>query len=276
MFCLNKSPSIFVFCALACEAKPLIKAWRLKKLAGINHPFAIHADAQRAVVITGMGKTAMAGAVGYAMALFDADPAPIMLNLGIAGHGGEPLGTLCLGHKISDSETGKVYYPQIPFTAACPTHSVATQAKPRIDYSTETLFDMEASGFYELAVKFSSSELIHVLKVVSDNNQVPISAIDEIAVEQWIAQQLRAIEDLLNSLSLSCRQMKPAEVPLYEQLLEEYRFTVSGNLKLKALLQRWQVLSGGAFPEWRNNNLKSGKEFLAWLEKQLDKTAFYL
>lgn len=268
--------TVFVFCALMCEAKPLIKAWQLKKLSQPGMPFSIYTDGQRAVVISGIGKTAMAGAVGYTMALFDVDTAPILLNLGIAGHGGEPLGRFCVGHKITDSETGKVYYPQLPFSMTCPTYSITTQAKPCIDYSTETLFDMEASGFYELAVKLSSSELIQVLKIVSDNSQTSMAAIDELVVEQWITQKLDMFEDLLNRLSLLRQQLRPAETALHAQLLGEFRFTVSGAIKLKALLQRWQVLKGNEAMIWQNHQLNSGKDFLAWLEKQLDEAAFYL
>lgn len=270
-------PTVFVFCALMCEAKPLIKAWQLKKLPRPSMPFSIYINGQRAVVISGIGKTAMAGAVGYTMALFNIDTAPILLNLGIAGHGGEPLGTFCIGHKIIDSETGKAYYPQLPFSMSYPTYTVTTQAKPSTDYSADTLFDMEASGFYELAVKFSSSELIQVLKIVSDNSQTSITTIDELSVEHWITQKLEMFEDLLSRLLLLRQQLRTAETSLHGQLLREFRFTVSGAIKLKALLQRWQVLKGNEELIWQNHQSNSGKDFLAWLEKQLDdETSFYL
>lgn len=268
--------TIFVFCALMCEAKPLIKAWQLKKLPQPGMPFSIYTAGQRTVVISGIGKTAMAGAVGYTMALFDVGSTPILLNLGIAGHGDEPLGAFCVGHKIIDSETGKAYYPQLPFSMTYPTYTVTTQAKPCIDYSADTLFDMEASGFYELAVKFSSSELIQVLKIVSDNSQTSITTIDELNVEHWITQKLDMFEDLLSRLLLLRQQLGAAETSLHGQLLKEFRFTVSGAIKLKALLQRWRVLKGDEALIWQKHQFNSGKDFLAWLEKQLDETAFYL
>ena len=272
---MNKPPSIFIFCALACEARPLIAAWQLKKLPASSHPFAIYADPQRAVVVTGIGKTAMAGAVGYAMALFANPALPVMLNLGIAGHRNRPLGSLVLGHKIIDSETKRGFYPQFPFTVSLPTQTVSTAANPNTDYSADALFDMEASGFYEMAVKFSSSELIHVVKIISDNRHSPITAIGETGVERWISAQLAAIEDLLDAL-LVHRQLRPQDSELYDRLTKEFRFTVSGCLKLKALLQRWRALKGDEPLVWQSRQLKSGKEFLTWLEKRLDDSAFFL
>lgn len=275
IFTLKPAPTIFIFCALQCEAKPLIQAWRLKKITQPGIPFSIFTDSQRMIVISGIGKTAMAGAVGYTMALFAAT-APIMLNIGIAGHASEPLGTLCLGHKIVDDEAGKVFYPQLPLAISSPTHIVTTYAKPHADYSADGLFDMEASGFYEMAVKFGSSELTQVLKIVSDNSRTSIAAINEALVEQWITKQQTSIEDLLTRLSALKQQLKPIESVLYAQLLNEFRFTVSDGLKLRSLLQRWQVLIGDEAPNWQSQRIKSGKEFLIWLEKQLDEAAFFL
>lgn len=253
----------------------MIQAWRLKKLTQPGIPFSIFTDSQRVIVISGIGKAAMAGAVGYTMASFAAT-VPIILNIGIAGHASEPLGTLCLGHKIVDDEAGKVFYPQLPLAISSPTHIVTTHAKPHVDYSTDGLYDMEASGFYEMAVKFSSSELTQVLKIVSDNSRTSIAAINETLVEQWITEQQTGIEDLLTKLSALKQQLKPIESVFYAQLLNEFRFTVSDSLKLRALLQRWHVLKGDEAPNRQSHQIKSGREFLVWLEKQLDEAAFYL
>lgn len=254
----------------------MIAAWQLKKLPASNPPFAIYADARRAVVITGMGKVAMAGAIGYTMALFAAPAMPVMLNLGIAGHPHRPLASLVLAHKIIDVETQRCFYPQLPFSVSIPSHALSTHPTANADYSNGDLFDMEASGFYEMAIKFSSSELIHVLKIISDNAQSPVTAIKETLVEQWITEQLAAIEALLETLITQNRRQAAEDSELYGQLLKEFRFTVSGCFKLKTLLQRWRVLKGDEPLIWRNRKLKSGKEFIRWLEEQLDKTTFYL
>ena len=46
-----------------------------------------------------------------------------------------------------------------------------TFSKPNYNYS-KRLYDMEASGFFLAANKFSTKELIHSLKIVSDNESL--------------------------------------------------------------------------------------------------------
>ena len=238
--------------------------------------FTIYADAERALVISGVGKLAMAGAVGYALGLFPKQQSPILINLGIAGHCNETLGTLCLGHKITDSQSAHVYYPQLPFSNHCVTHAVTTHAEPHVDYDSDALYDMEAAGFYEVAVKFSSSELIQVLKIVSDNAESSIAHINEKLVGDWIDQQLNTIDALLSQLTKLRRLLLVQPPSMYKQLLDEFRFSVTGSIRLKSLLQRWILLRGDEVLAWQDAKPRSGKELLNWLEKQLDSMDFYL
>ena len=272
----DTSPFVFVFCALACEAKPLIKCWQLKKLPSADHPFGIYVGIDRAIVITGIGKINMAGAMGYVLALFKKPTPPILINLGIGGQRDEPRGTLCLGHKIIERESGRCFYPQLPFSISCKTYSVITVCQPRNTYMTDELYEMEAAGFYEIAIKFSVSELIQVLKIVSDNALSPICDIDETLVETWVEAQRPVIEELIVQL-IALRQLASVQAnSVYSEMLETFHFTVSRSLKLKSLLQRWQVLKGGEAMPWREANLKSAKELLAWIERHLNDLDFYL
>jgi len=60
----------------------LIHAWKLK-IAHPPTPFALYANAEQVVVISGIGKVAMAGAVAFAMAWFRVERLPVLVNLGI-------------------------------------------------------------------------------------------------------------------------------------------------------------------------------------------------
>jgi adenosylhomocysteine nucleosidase len=271
----SSSPIIIVFCALACEAKPLVQAWKLKKLAQ-KHPFAIYANHDCLVVITGIGKIAMASAVGYTLALYANTRQPVLLNIGIAGHRFYSLGSIYQADKIVDSDTGKNYYPQLPFSVACATHAVATQSRPCKDYADDYLYDMEASAFFEAAIKFVSSELIHCLKIVSDNSQSPLENIDEHWVEECCAQQINVIDTLIRQLGLLKQSIPALDEQLYEQLCEEFHFTATNAAKLKTLLVRWNVLMSGERCAWRDMNFRNGKELINCLEKLLDETEFYL
>jgi hypothetical protein len=269
------SPTLFVFTALACEAKPLIQAWQLKKLTQY-HPYAIYADANRVLVVSGPGQIAMAGAIGYVMGLFPNPHYPVLINLGIAGHSCKPLGTLLLADKIINLSNAKNYYPQLPMLINCETATVWTHTHAQMNYAEPCLYDMEAAGFYELAVKFSCSELIQCLKVVSDNRDTPLEHITEAAVTSWLNTQLGPIEELIEQC-LAIRQQLPAlENKLFEQLITQFHFTASSAIRLKNGLIKWQLLKPEEQPAWETAELKNGKDFLNWLEAELDKIEFYL
>jgi nucleoside phosphorylase len=274
---LSKKPNSFVFCALACEAKPLIKAWRLKKLSSSPHPVAIYINEQKVVVVTGIGKIAMAGAIGYVMALFANPDMPILLNLGIAGHKTLAVGDICLGEKISDSETGRSFYPPLTVIPPCNTGAIITHSKAHTAYNDDNIRDMEAVGFYEIAVKFSTSELIQVIKIISDNAQSPIDKINESAVETWINDKVAIVEALLNDL-MRLRQPSVSDDPtehLFKTLSTRFHFTAANASKLKALLQRWQLLKGSEL-DYADVSIRSASELLSWMEQELDGSALWL
>lgn len=267
--------SVFVFTALSCEAKPLIRHWRLKKHP-VKHPFEIYSDDERVVVVTGLGKVAMAGAVAYTLALFSGYSYPLLLNIGIAGHGWHGLGTLYLADKIVDAETGKKSYPQFPFTSECKTATVTTQASPATGYGEDCLYDMEASAFYEIASKFSTSELVHSLKIVSDNAKSPLEAISVNLVDGWISEHLETFDNIVERLGNGRQLLPDEEFDIYGQLLGQFHFTVSNAVKLKLLLQRWKLLMPDRLLNPNLVDAKNAKEWIGWLEKQLGATEFYL
>ncbi len=269
------TPYIFVFSALTCEAKPLIQQWRLKKSPD-KHPFTLFADEVRVVVITGIGGVAMAGAVAYALALFPKRQQPLLLNLGIAGHSCYSLGSLFLADKIINIDNGKKFFPQLPFAVDCETATIATMARPQIGYPEDCLYDMEAAAFYEIAGKFSSSELVHCLKIVSDNAQSPLGNITEPVVDEWVTQQLGKINAVISELIGLRRRLPVIDDELCEQLLAKFSFTAASTVILKKLLQNWQIKTANSKLNWLEADAKNAKELLAWLEGQLEKTQFYL
>ena len=273
---IDPAPSIFVFCALACEAKPLIDTWKLKKLAQPAMPFSLYRNATRVVVISGIGKVAMAGAVAFTLASFKLERLPILLNLGIAGHYHADLGTLFLAHKIIDSETARPFFPQLPFAVPCATHSIKTYSKPCTDYETDALFEMEAAGFYEMAVKFSSRELIQVVKIISDNVESSLASINEATVYAAINTHLSILETLIEQLiGLQRSASIDAITRDSHSFSKQYHLSVSNGLKLTALLQRWLLLKGNIF-DYTQAPSGTAKELIRWLEVELEKTDFYL
>jgi nucleoside phosphorylase len=272
----NNYTEIFLFTALSCEAKPLISKYRLKKVQE-NHPFVIYQHNNVLLTVSGVGKVAMAAAVAYTLALYPASM-PVMINLGIAGHADKPIGSLVLADKVGDGEMpGKQYYPHWLGCHSLPRSALLTVAEPVSEYINDVLVDMEGVGFYEIASRFSSSELIHCLKVVSDNAIHTADNINAKSVSTWIAEQQDAVDSIISEL-LALRQVvveESSSSDLLQTLCQQYHFTVSSRIKLQALLIRWDVVSNHA-PLECSDGFRDGKQFIRWLEQQINEHPFYL
>ena len=268
-------PRIFIYAALPCEAKPIIAFFGLKKDVSVG-AFAIYGRDELCLAVSGVGKSAMAAAVAYTQALYAADDAPrIFLNVGIAGHKELGIGGAFLVNKINDVDTGKNYYPQVVFKSVYPTMGLQTVSKPTQDYPDRHLYDMEASAFYETASRFGTAELIHCLKVVSDNQATPATTLQPQQVAHFIAEQMPAVENILAELKHLAQLICFSEPDALALLLARYRFTVSEQAQLKNQLNRWQVLSDNqalSIPD----NLPNGPAVLQWLGQQIAVMAYSL
>ncbi len=268
-------PRIFIYTALPCEAKPLVEHFSLKKATDIQ-PFAVYFNPNICLTVTGLGKSAMAAGIAYTQALFATLEPPILVNIGIAGHKLHALGSLFLIDKITDFDSQKNYYPPLIFTPPCPTACIQTVSRPQLGYDEIPLCDMEASAFYETAVRFSTGELIHCLKVISDNELSPAAYIQPKQVSQLIAAHVVAIGTLLAELSRLAKLITAPEPKLFAPLIQRYHFTVSEQGQLKNRLSRWATLTDTQLPEIDDTRFHKGKDVLSWLDQQIDKIEFYL
>ena len=268
-------PKIFIYTALPCEAKPLVEHFSLKKATTIQ-PFAVYFNKEICLTVTGLAKSAMAAGVAYTQALFAAVPLPVLLNIGIAGHRHHAIGSLFLIDKITDFDSQKSYYPPLVFTPPCRTASIQTVSRPQLAYAPQHLCDMEASAFYETAIRFSSGELIHCVKVISDNELSPAENIHPKQVSSLIAAHIATIETLLAELSRLSKLVTVPEHSLFGQLTQRYHFTTSEQGHLKNRLSRWATLTGNQASEFDGNQFRKGKDVLFWLDQQIDKIEFFL
>lgn len=235
---------INIVVALACEASPIVQHFRLKKLKQ-DHPFPIYDNGKIALIISGLGKVAAATAVGYLHALFAISRPSVWLNIGIAGHRFHPLGTGLIAHKILDHASGQSYFPCFTFEAPCLTTDVISVDQVEADYKYEAAYDMEASGFYAAAARFSTGELIHCLKVISDNQAFPAEQISKHLGQELVANHLLLIEDLCAELdqlnkSVALIYELPEE---YEELNLRFHFTKSQQNQFKVLIRRWYAVN---------------------------------
>jgi nucleoside phosphorylase len=271
----NHQFTTFIYSALLCEAKPLIDGFWLKKDTNIDC-LSVYSNNSICLTVTGVGKTSMAAGVAYTQALFPPIKNPIMLNIGIAGHKDHPIGNLFLVDKISDCDTDRRYYPPLVFTPPCSTYSLQTSARPQLTYPEGNLCDMEASAFYETAVRFSTGELIQCLKIVSDNQSSSINAVNPAQVSSLIADQISHIETILVTLTKLAEIFNTPESNQLDQILTQYRFTANEQLQLRKLLSRWELVKGENALVKTTKLAKNGKEFLNYLNQELNEAEFYL
>ena len=268
-------PRIFIYAALPCEARPLVEHFNLKKDTAVQ-PFAVYFNKNICLTVTGLGKSAMAAGVAYTQALFASADHPVLVNIGIAGHKDHAVGSLLLIDKITDVDSLKSYYPPLVFTPPCPTANIQTVSRPQLSYDQHHLCDMEASAFYETAARFSTGELIHCLKIISDNESSPADNIQPKQVASLIAAHVATIETLLTELSRLSKLITTPEPKLLEQLTQRYHFTVSEQGQLKSQLSRWAALTHNQAPEFDETRLHKGKDVLLWLDQQISKIEFSL
>ena len=265
----------FIYTALPCEAKPLVEHFKLKKDLSVQ-PFAIYGQGDICLTVTGLGKSAMVAGVAYSQALFAEVEHPVLINIGIAGHRDYSIGDLYWVDKISDADSHKSYYPPLISKAVCPSSAIITCSKPQLNYDHAELCDMEASAFYETAIRFTSSELVQCLKIISDNQLNPATHLQAKQVSLLIATQLTMLETVIKQTVDLATMLVTPETPLFEQLIQRYHFTSSAKMQLKAQLARWSVLTDQQPLNIDEVQFNNGKDVLNWLAQQINQVPIFL
>ena len=263
---------IHFICALKCEARSLIKHYRLKHRADSEFfPLYISADKQISLTISGIGKVNAAAATAFTHAFLLTGKQDVWLNVGIGGHRDMHIGEIALAHKIIDQTNDYAWYPQIIVSPPCPSMEILSCDQPITNY-TEALFEMEAAGFYATACRFATSELIHVIKIISDNQQHPAEKMSESFVAELVTNQLTVIEKIADSLSLLSNDLDNSnESPnYYDQIIEQWRFTHAEKSILKSCLNRWHVLCPDENPMKEIDKSLHGKEVICQITNKLD------
>ncbi len=223
------------------------------------------------LTITGPGKINAAAGTSYLHGLFNTQADDGWLNIGVAGHKTMVVGQAILAHRIQDAGNSHVFYPQFVFEPPCQTAELLTLDRPSTDYE-EKMFDMEAAGFYAIASRFATVELIHVLKIISDNEEHPAAKPDESFIEKLIGNHIETMDHLLDKLRLLSLELGAIQkIPEhYPQFIERWHFTRYELERLTQLLNRWSVLCPDCDPMTQVVTVHNGKEVLAILSKQLE------
>ena len=255
--------------ALQAEARPLLSHFGLRGTGG-SGPFRLYTADGLELVVSGVGKVAAAAATAY-LAASAGGRQRAWLNLGICGASGHSRGTALLAHKVEDAATGRSWYPPLVFDPPCATVTVRTVDRPQTTLEGETAFEMEASGFYETAARFATAELVHVLKVVSDNGPADLAKLSAGRISEWIEGAVPVVEALVSAVDsiaseLASRRAAPATLQAFQ---DRWRFTVTERRRLERLLRRLEVVDPAGRREPRTFEGASRREVLDGLEERL-------
>ena len=238
---MNHSVNLIV--ALKAEAQPLIEFFELKPLP-VDETILIFGSHEVTLALAGMGKSAAAHAV-QCVNNTKQDCVNAWLNIGIAGHGVFDVGQGFMADRIVDQTTMKTWYPQFVFQPFCRTGTLMTVEKAETDYSEPIGYDMEASGFYPAAVSYSSIELVHSYKIVSDNPQNSVANVTRHNTNDLIKSNLSDIRCTIDSLKKLTAEVaaRSSSDELLHQFLQRWRFSVTQQFQLKSLLRKTNVLN---------------------------------
>ena len=238
------NPQLNIVTALSCEATPIVNLLQLKKLP-VNCPFQIFSNRKNInLIVSGIGKTFSSAATAYLAALAKPNTVNSWLNVGIAGHSKIDVGRSLLANKLVDRSSGSTYYPALLIDYPCITSKLITVDRPETNYDENAAYDMEASGFFATAARFSTLELIQVLKIVSDNPDSSVGEINKQAILQWINSCSETIASIVDELLKLCTEIDSIYgLPvIYHKLLCRFHFSQTQKSQLIALTRRYHAL----------------------------------
>ena len=242
---------IYIFTAMLCEAKPVIKEYSLIKVSEENI-FDVYKNEKITLLITGIGKLNAVSGVSYL--LKNQDKRYDILNLGICGTDikKHSIGDLILINKISDEESKRSFYPDMILKSNTKEDSLMSCNKPvtksylKDKNFRESCFDMEAYGICYAALKFISTDRIHILKVVSDKLE------GEHLTKEYIEG---LIEENMNNIKMYIEKLSAKEEYTDRDILgKSILDAVSKNLKLTQS-QYYQLRDYAKYYHIKNGNI---------------------
>lgn len=166
------------------EARPVIDYFQLSKQTDHSGFNVFEKDRVR-LIVSGQGALNAASAAAYLAGISGLKASTrIWVNIGTAGHREHEIGSLWRVNKVTDDYSGKSRYPVALQNSRQPSVyirgcAVVSVAAPVVEYQGDSLYDMEAAGFFQAASRFATLESIVSFKVVSDNLDQPYWSMDK-------------------------------------------------------------------------------------------------
>ena len=267
-FLKNKFKFLWVV-ALRCEANALISKFKLKSISSrSNFPIYLNHENGHALVISGVGVVKSGVGAMYLNNVACPGPYAAWINIGIAGHCESPVGTFFQAIKVVNRDSGKSFFPGLRLSDVPNIGELQTVSSPESKFDFPGLYDMEASGFCEVAPSFSCNELTFVFKIVSDSPEKPKSLISNKMVLELFEKNLLTIDILLKTISriVSQEEVRLADPVKIEEITSSLHFTETNYFRLQKLCQKWCCV----FPEKslyeKASKFSSAKDLLKSME----------
>ncbi|NKB35457.1 MAG: hypothetical protein GKR91_20345 [Pseudomonadales bacterium] len=193
------------------------------------------------------------------------------LNIGIAGHQSAKIGSCLSAHKITHRSSGSTRFPALVFTNIATTE-VVTVDEPEIEYPEDVAYEMEAAGFWDGALKYSTLELVQCLKIISDNKEHSTEKVTKDSILALMASKQAQIVDCCNQLQALADAYNGANAlgTTYERLLSSVHLTVTQQNQLKRLCQRYAALGREEeLQQILTHKFQSSKELLTQMNEQI-------
>ena len=248
---------IYIFVALTHEARPLIRCLDLKKADGFPH-FSVWTSPEKNLLltVTGSGPVSAAVASAAVFALRPPGPADHILNTGIcAGLENAQKDTCYLCSSITETDTGRVFYPDLLWRHSFPEAALCTGSRVLSDPddpaltgfmrgTVPLLYDMEAAAIYQSAAIYAGPHQMSFLKTVSDCGDGTFPTPQDVSA--LMENSLSAILSYLDALPDAADE-EPS-LSLFPQLSRDLHCSVSMQHMLRQYLH-YAELTGCPYQE---------------------------
>ena len=287
------SQVVNIVTALAAEARPLAAHWGLE--AETCGPYQVFSSERIRLIAAGVGQPASAAGAALLHALDDCRENRVWLNFGIAGArqfddgDSASVGDLIWGARIVDESVRQArrapsngpgetwrktssWFPPLPTLRPEHPGTIRTVLWVERDYADRGAYEMEAAGFMSVATRYSTAELVHVVKVISDTPDSPVDQLDRARIERLVADRAADLDPAIDSLIELAATLEGLVLPpdWPDSFLERWRFTVTQRRTLERLLKRWRALHSEP-PDLSTFDVSSAAGCLRTLDEQLSR-----
>ncbi len=244
---------LYLCFALYPEAAPFVAHFHCKRSGEFSN-CQVFLGEDATIIVSGSGMLPSAVAVSHVLTLLPPSQTDQFANIGICGCPEEnvPLGTVFLAPKITDSTTGRDYYPDLLYRHTLPERPVITMANvARTEDglpSDCTLYDTEAAGVWMAAKQYFAADRLCFLKVVSDHCHGTTLITPEV-VNTLMNNALEPILTTLQNFRPEDSRLplrSPKEECRIAELLEQLNCSVTMENDLRKLLLYYELEHGGA------------------------------